>query len=285
MNNKLMVVILTYNEEIHIKRAIENVLHWADSVIVLDSYSQDSTAEIAKNLGAEVIFRKFDDYKNQRQHAIDYCKNLTEWMLFLDADEYLFDELKNEIKLAIKQKSIAGYYLSRRFIFMEKWIKHGGYYPCYLLRLFRPETASINGMINEHVGVNGAVEKLKHDFVDHNLKNIDCWIDKHNKYTHYEAKNLWSLKQKNLNSKKYKLSIQAERKQWIKQKIWNRLPLLSRSFIYFIYRYFLCLGFLDGKEGFIFHLLQGGWNYFLVDVKYIEMKMREKKNISQEMSS
>ena len=275
MHCKLIVVILTYNEEIHIERAIKNVLHWADKIIVLDSYSRDNTVEIAKQLDTEVIFRQFDNYKNQRQYAIDYCKNLTEWMLFLDADEYLLNELKNEITAAIKNKNIAGYYLPRRFIFMGKWIKHGGYYPCYLLRLFKPEIAKINGIINEHVSIDGRTEKLKYDFVDHNLKNIECWIDKHNKYTNFEAQNLWMLKNNNTHSKKFKLSVQAERKQWIKQKIWNRLPLLSRSFIYFIYRYFFFLGFLDGKEGFIYHLLQGGWNYFLVDVKYIEMKKKQ----------
>src|SRR3989338_4453086 len=170
MNNKLCVVILTYNEEIHIERAINNVLGWADKVIVLDSYSQDNTVEIAKSLNVEVIFRKFDNYKNQRQYAIDYCKDLTEWMLFLDADEYLLEELKNEIYNAIEDKSMYGYYLPRRFIFMDKWIKYGGYYPCYLLRLFRPQFAVVDGKINEHIVVNGETKKLKCDFVDHNLK-------------------------------------------------------------------------------------------------------------------
>src|SRR3989338_4733893 len=94
---QLTVVILTYNESIHIERAIRNVLNWADKIIVLDSYSQDNTVEKAKNLGAEIIFRKFDNYKNQRQFAIDYCKTLTKWMFFLDADEYLLNEAKDEI--------------------------------------------------------------------------------------------------------------------------------------------------------------------------------------------
>lgn len=283
MQYQLVVVILTYNEAIHIERAIKNILNWADKVIVLDSHSQDNTADIAKNLGADVIFRKFDDYKNQRQYAIDYCKNLTEWMLFLDADEYLLAESKSEILSVIKNKAVGGYYLPRRFIFMERWIKHGGYYPCYILRLFRPELAKIDGIINEHVSIDGSTEKLKYDFVDHNLKNMDFWIAKHNQYTNFEAQNLWLLKHNDTDSKKFKLTIQAERKQWIKQKIWNRLPLLSRSFIYFTYRYFFRFGFLDGKEGFIFHLLQGGWNYFLVDVKYIEMQ-RKNKNISSQAS-
>lgn len=279
MKLKLIVVILTYNEEVHIKRAIENVIQWADKVIVLDSYSQDNTIKIAEKLGAEVIYRKFDDYKNQRQHAIDYCKNITEWMFFLDADEYLLDDLKLEINDKINiRNDIDGYYVARRAIFMNKWIRYGGYYPCYFLRLFQPETAKINGIINEHVTVSGKVEKLKFDIVDHNLKSISCWIEKHNNYTSFEAKNLWILKKNNKPSKKFNIHVQAERKQWIKQKIWNNFPLLLRPFIYFIYRYFIRLGFLDGKEGLIYHALQGGWNYFLVDVKYMEMKLKSSDN-------
>ena len=285
MNNNLVVVILTYNEKIHIERAIKNVLGFADKIVVLDSYSNDNTTEIAKNLGVDVIFRKFDNYKNQREYAIDYCKDLTEWMLFLDADEYLLDGLKNEIYSVTEDKSTYGYYLPRRFIFMDKWIKHGGYYPCYLLRLFRPEFATIDGIINEHIVVNGPTKKLKYDFVDHNLKSIECWIDKHNKYTNFEAKNFWALKHDNVKTKKFNLRIQAERKQWIKQKIWSHFPLLLRPFFYFVYRYFFLSGFLDGKAGFIYHLLQGGWNYFLVDVKYLEMTIQKKKNISLESGS
>ncbi|EKD92135.1 MAG: glycosyl transferase family 2 [uncultured bacterium] len=278
MRFQLAVVILTYNESVHIERVINNVINWADKVIVLDSYSQDNTTEIAQKMGAEVIFRKFDHYKNQRQHAIEYCKNLTQWMLFLDADEYLLPELKAEISLEIKKPSdISGYYINRRAIFMDRWIKRGGYYPCYLLRLFQPETGVLDEAINEHVTVTGKTKKLKNDFVDHSLKDIAFWTEKHNKYTDLEAKDLWEAKTHKVKSNGLNLKIQVERKKWIRENIWNHLPLLFKPIFYFIYRYFFRLGFLDGKEGFIYHLLQGGWRYFLVDVKYIEMK----KNFEQ----
>ena len=272
--HKLTVVILTYNEEIHIARAIHNVLDWADKIIVLDSHSQDKTIEIAADLGAEVIFRKFDDYKKQRQYAIEYCKNITEWMLFLDADEYLLDETKNAIKLALKENhDIVGYYMSFRFIFMGRWIKHGGYYPCYLMRLFKPKTAVIDEEINEHVTIKGKVEKLKYDFVDHRLKNIGSWIDKHNKYSDLEASYLWQAKNTKRKSKGLSLLVQADRRKWLRENIWNHLPLLVKPFLYFVYRYVIRWGFLDGKAGFIYYFLHSGWYYFIVDVKYIEMKM------------
>lgn len=283
--HKLTVVILTYNEEIHISRAIHNVLYWADKIIVLDSYSQDKTTEIVENLGAEVIYRKFDNYKKQRQYAIEYCKNMTEWMLFLDADEYLLDETKIAINAAIeKNNDIVGYYMSFRFIFMGKWIKHGGYYPCYLMRLFKPQTAIIDEEINEHVTINGNVEKLKYDFVDHRLKNMASWIDKHNQYSDLEAMYLYQAKKKK-QYHKLSLLVQADRRKWLRENIWNHLPLLIKPFFYFIYRYFIRLGFLDGKEGFIYYFLHSIWYYFVVDVKYIEMKMRADNTADQSMNN
>src|SRR3990167_1037579 len=275
---QLVVVILTYNEEVHIARAINNVKNWADKIIVLDSYSTDKTVQIAESLDAEIIFRKFDNYQNQRQHAIEYCKNISEWMFFLDADEYLLEETKSEIKQEI---DVIGYYLSFRFIFMERWIKHGGYYPRYLLRLFKPETAILHDEFNEHVTVTGPTAKLKGDLVDHRLKDIASWIDKHNTYATREALSLWRAKHQGRKTKKLNFLVQTERKKWLRENVWNHLPLLLKSMMYFFYRYFIRLGFLDGRVGFIYHFLQSGWYYFLVDVKYIEMQMKRKNSVDR----
>lgn len=274
MTLQLVVIILTYNESIHIERAIKNVSGWADKIIILDSHSEDETVEKAKLHNVEIMYRKFDNYKNQREFAIDHVKNQTQWLLFLDADEYLTDALKAEIKIAINQPDIEGYYLPRRFIFMNKWIKWGGYYPTYLLRLFRPNKASLHGIINEHIKISGKKGHLKNDFVDHNLKSISNWIEKHNCYTTFEAEQLLNFKTNNENSLQA-ISGQGGRKQWIKHHIWNKFPLVIRPFIYFIYRYFIRLGFLDGKEGFIYHFLQGFWLWLLVDIKYIELKKKK----------
>ncbi len=273
MKVKLTVVILTKNEAIHIQRVIKNVHGWADHVIVLDSYSDDETVQLAKEAGATIIYRKFDNYKNQRCFAISHCAQLTEWMLFLDADEYLTDALKNEIKPALNDKTVAGYYMPRRVIFMGKWIKHGGYYPCYLLRLFQPTLASLDREINEHVKVSGVVKKLRHDFIDHNLNGIHFWVDKHNKYSSCEAESLFQYKfnrKKTVRFKTLSLSTQVDRKKWLRENVWNRLPLLARPFLYFIYRYVLRMGFLDGKAGFRFIFLQGCWYWFIIDMKCLE---------------
>lgn len=275
MKSEITVVILTYNESIHIERSINNVSGWADKIIILDSYSEDDTVEKAKLLGAEVIFRKFDDYKKQREFAIEYCKDQAEWMFFLDADEYLTEELKVEIKQAIKNKKINGFHIPRRFIFMNKWIKWGGYYPIYLLRLFRPEYASLSGSVNEHVVITGATQTLQNDFVDHNLKGIDNWINKHNRYATYEAGELLNFKMNQEAKSHLKFfSTQSERKQWLRFRVWNKLPIIIRPFIYFIYRYIVRLGFLDGKVGFIYHFIQGFWYWVLIDTKYFEMEKK-----------
>ncbi|SVC25244.1 uncharacterized protein METZ01_LOCUS278098, partial [marine metagenome] len=255
----LTVVILTFNEEVNIKQSLSNVYNWAEYIYVLDSGSEDKTCEIAKEFGAKIFYRKFDTYAKQRNYAINDLPIKTDWMLFLDADEFLLDELKDEISdVIINNRYYDGFYLKRRFYFLGKWIKHGGYYPIWILRLFKHKLASCNRDMNEHIIVKGKVGRLENDFVDNNKKDIHDWIEKHKKYATFEAielmKNIENPKEKD---KMANLSgTQVERKRWIRENVWNRfLPPLLRPFIYYIYRYFFRLGFMDGKEGFIYHTL------------------------------
>lgn len=277
----ISIVILTLNEEIHIKRAIKNVMDWANDIVVLDSGSTDSTCTIAKELGARVFYRKFDNYSNQRNHAMKSIDGLYDWILFLDADELLSQELKDEIGNIFTNKipdDIDGFYMKRRNYFMGRWIKYGGYYPIWILRLFRREKASINREMNEHIDVQGKTLKLLNDFSDENLNGLDYWLNKHNKYSTFEALEL--LKEDSNKSKQEKdfaklNGSQAQQKRWIREKIWNKLPLFIRPFLYFLYRYFLKLGFLDGVQGFIFHFYHGLVFYILVDAKYWQIKNKK----------
>lgn len=261
------VIILTYNEELNIRQALENIAGWADEIILLDSYSSDSTLDIAREYSVEIFQRKFDNYASQRNYAIKEIPKKNEWMLFLDADEYLTDELKNEINQSLKNSKFDGYFLKRRFYFMGKWIKYGGYYPTKLLRLFKWELAECERDINEHIHVNGSTGTLKYDFVDKNNKPFRDWIDKHNRYSDFESTQFKN--EKDPNAKFWGNTTQ--RKLWIRDRIWNRLmPPLIRPFLFFFYRYFIRLGFLDGKEGFIYHFMHGLVYRFIIDVKYIE---------------
>lgn len=181
----------------------------------------------------------------------------------------------NEISEKFKHGNLEedGFYIKRRFHFMGRWIKYGGYYPTILLRLFKHEKASCEREINEHIHVEGERGQLKYDFVDANNKDFTHWLDKHNSYSSFESK---QFDQKHEGITNF-WSTQAERKHWIRQNIWNKMmPPLIRPFFYFFYRYFLRLGFLDGKVGFIYHFMQGLVYHLLIDVKYIESKMKNK---------
>jgi glycosyltransferase involved in cell wall biosynthesis len=265
------VIILTYNEEENIARAIQNTIGWAKEVIVLDSFSSDDTIEIAKAKGAKIVQKKFDNYSSQRNFAIQEIKMNSDWILFLDADEYLSEELKVEITSVLKNPEVDGYYLKRRFYFNGKWIRWGGYYPTWILRLFRKDKGLFQREINEHLVLKGITGKLNNYFADDNQKPMRFWWKKHIDYAQQEA---LSLYKGNLNKIELNLwGSQADRKLWIRYRIWNRLPVFIRPFIYYFYRYILRFGFLDG---FIFHFYHGLVYYLIIDSFYLEMK--KKKN-------
>lgn len=273
----LTVIILTRQEEGNIAHSVGNVISWAQQVFVLDSGSTDQTCSIASTLGAQIFYRNFDNYAAQRNYAIRELPVVTDWIFFLDADEYLTEDLKNEIAGMFMDDSINGfdgYYLKRRFYFMNQWIRYGGYYPTWILRLFKKHKALFEREVNEHINLSGTISYLKFDFVDHNRKGFHEWMDKHNRYASLEAQQ-FEKRHEGITSF---WGTQSERKQWIRQHIWNKLlPPLVRPFMYFIYRYFIRFGFLDGRVGFIFHFLHGLVYPFLIDVKYLELKYYSKK--------
>ena len=284
MKSSISVIILTYNEEIHIERLLKNIGDWADEVFIVDSYSVDRTLEIAKKYGAAIIQHPFENQAQQFNWALDNLEIRNDWILRLDADEYLTKELKEEIsfylnpltprfarlrfRLGFGEKEISssmevnGYYIKRRVYFMGRWIKHGGYYPAWFLRLFRKGKAkSEQRAMDEHIVLlEGKAEKLKNDFIDDNKKDLTWWINKHNNFSSREAAEA--------------LSGNYGRG---KKKFYYWLPLFCRAFVYFIYRYFFRFGFLDGKEGLIFHFLQGFWYRFLIDAKIYEKLRNTKK--------
>ncbi len=276
MKTSVSVIILTYNEELNIKNCLKNVVDWAAEVFIVDSYSTDKTLEIAKKYSCKIFQHPFENQARQFNWALENLEIKNEWILRLDADEYLTEELKGEIteKLKNTADAITGFYMKRRVYFMGKWIKHGGYYPTWILRLFRHgKGMSEEREMDEHIILSeGKAERLKNDFVDDNEKDLESWISKHNDFSTREAR-------ERLKGESVEVGGQAGRKRWLKQNLYLRLPLFFRSFLYFIYRYFFRLGFLDGKEGLIFHFLQGFWHQFLIDAKIYESKRKHPDNI------
>ena len=278
----ISVIIINYNEELHIARCIENIKNIAAKIFVIDSNSQDNTAVIAESLGAIVIQHKWPgNQAEQFNWALKNADIKTEWVLRLDADEYLLPELINEIenRLPTLEKDITGITFKRRHIFMGRWIKRGTY-PVMILRMFRNGKAVCEQrLMDEHIELlEGKSITFENDFVDHNLNNISWWAEKHINYAVREAAELIDIEH-NITKKNYNkrnLSRNTLQKRLMKHK-YAKQPLFWRSFAYFCYRYFFRLGFLEGKEGFMWHFMQGWWYRTMVDAKIFEIK-RECKN-------
>jgi glycosyltransferase involved in cell wall biosynthesis len=274
----LAVIILAFNEEKHIARAIGSVSGLAREIFVVDSFSTDRTTEIAQKLGARVLKHAFVNQAQQFQWALDHAPIRADWILRLDADEFLEPELTAEIagRLPALPPEIVGVNLRRRHVFMGRWIRHGGRYPLFLLRLFRRGHGRIEiRWMDEHlVASGGATITFRHDFSDANLNDLTFFTAKHNFYATREAIDVLFRKY-GLDPDMERLSpkgtsLQASLKRRIKEGLYNRLPLWAGPLLYFVYRYVLRLGFLDGKEGAIYHFLQGFWYRFLVAAKVEE---------------
>lgn len=278
----LSVIILTKDEELHIRRCIENVLPIAKEIFIIDSFSTDKTLEIVKEYPiVKVLQNKWvNNYAYQFNWGLENAPITGKWVLRLDADEYLLPELIEELKQVLPKTSdnINGFVINRRHIFMDKWMK-GGIYPVKLLRIFRyGKGCCEQRLMDEHIQLNGGETiDLKNDFCDHNLNNLSWFCHKHVNYAVREAADLLDIElgitgaAETDNSKA--ISTQAINKRK-KKHSYARKPLFLRSTAYFLYRYFIKGGWRDGKEGFIFTFIQGWWYRTLVDAKIFEIKRK-----------
>jgi glycosyltransferase involved in cell wall biosynthesis len=276
----ISVIILTFNEEIHIARCIKSLSSFTDKVFIVDSGSTDKTVEIAESLGANVVVNQWVNYATQFNFGIENNPFKTKWVMRMDSDEYVLPELSLEInqKLPSISEEISGMYIKRRVIFFEKWIKNGAYYPIWLMRIWRSgDGICEESWMDEHIKLfKGKTLNLEKDLVDHNLNNITWWTQKHNLYSIREVIDLLNIKYnfRDFVSIEPKLfGTQEERKRFLKVK-YSSVPLFTRPVFYFIYRYFIRLGFIDGKQGLMWHFLQGFWYRFLIDVKIFEIYQR-----------
>lgn len=275
----ISIIILTYNEEIHLRRCLENIKELAKDIFIIDSFSTDRTLEIAKEYGAMILQNKWENnYAKQFNWALRHAPVRTKWVLRLDADEYLLPALIKELleKVSFLPDNISGIVFKRRHYFLGKWMKRG-IYPVYLLRMFRYGKAICEQrLMDEHIQLlDGITVNFEGDFVDHNLNNLSWFCNKHVSYAVREAADLLDIELDLYGASQFDdqkiLTVQAMEKRRIKHR-YVHMPLFWRSFFYFFYRYFLKGGFLDGKEGFLWHFLQGWWYRTLVDAKVFEIK-------------
>jgi glycosyltransferase involved in cell wall biosynthesis len=276
----LSIIILTYNEELHIRRCLENVRSIVRDIYIIDSFSTDQTLSIAREFpNVHILQNKWENnYAKQFNWGLKNAHIQTKWILRLDADEYLLPELIQELqdKLPVLPDDVNGIIFNRRHIFMGKWMKRG-IYPVKLLRVFRAGKGMCEQrLMDEHIQLtDGRIIEFEHDFCDHNLNDLSWFCHKHVNYAIREAVDLLDI-ELNLTGvaatdEEKEISKQASSKRMAKHKYVHQ-PLFWRSFAYFCYRYFLKGAFLDGKIGFIWTFLQGWWYRTLVDAKVFEIK-------------
>jgi len=283
VNFKLSIIILTLNEELNLPECLASIRTLSADIFVIDSGSTDSTRELARASGCHVYEHPFENYAVQRNWALDNLPIKTEWILCLDADERLMPELAAEIVvvLSCEEQEYAGFLINKRSFFLGKWLRYGGQYPSYHLRLFRRGLGRCeNRLYDQHFVVNGKLGKLNCDYVDIIATGLTEWTARHNRWATMEA--LESLNQLNQidQNKDYVVKPRLfgnpiERKRFFRNKVYQKFPLFVRPFLFWSYGYIFRLGFLDGTAGLIFHTLQRFWFRFLVDAKLYELKRRD----------
>lgn len=290
-STRISAVILTLNEEQHLARCIASIRDFVDEILVVDCFSTDNTLKIAEAQGARVLQKAWVNYATQFNWGLSQLGPKTEWVLRIDADEFVTPELADEIKshLPLLGSHVDGVSCGRSMTFQGRLIKFGGVFPIRVLRLFRHgRGACENRWMDEHIKVSGSVVDFTHQLIDDNLNSLTWWTEKHNKYASREAVDLLNLEYAFMpqdSVAKVRGGGQAGFKRWLKEAVYARMPGGFRAFIYFVYRYFLRCGFLDGQAGAAFHFLQGFWYRYLVDAKVAEVKryMRE-GNVSVEVA-
>ena len=265
------------NEVRHIERSVKSALSLTPYVYVVDSESTDGSIEVAKALGAEVFQYKWtssSNFSTKINWALNNLPIKTDWAIRLDADEYFMDNCVQNLNKDLGEvpDDVNGITLIRRIFFMGRWMKHSAEYPNTSMRIFRVGHVEMESRwLDEHVDVkDGRSLDFPYDIVDDSRISISEWVSKHNIYSTKEAVELIHQEIGLFNRKEMNLDNKARKKKDMKAK-YVGMPRYWRCFIWFFYREFLKLGFLDGKEGFMWNFFQGWWYRMLADVKVEEI--------------
>lgn len=290
MSELLSILILARNEEIHIDRCLESAFRLTKFVYVLDSNSVDKTPEIAVNLGATLISGEFKSFADKLNWGLQNIKFNTPWVMRLDADEVLSAALIEEVPKMLNSVNpdVAGIYVRRQLWFMGRWIRFGGMYPTYSMRIWRPDAVFCESRdLDEQIILRRGTYMTAHvDIMDIPLTDLSSWIAKHNHYATLEAHSILREQQSNAIDENFMslFGTLPQRVRWIKTHIFYRLPPFVRPALYFIYRYFMKFGFLDGRVGFIFHFMHGLWYRVLIDAKIAEARLKSKAKARDSLS-
>ena len=286
---RCVVVLLTFNSAGIIRETASAALRVSPHVYAVDSGSSDGTVPILQELGCTVVQRPFTNYSDQRNWAIAQVQGNFDWQLHLDADEVLDDTAVDEIRGLLQGGARHdAYMLRRRDYFMGRMLRFSGVNPWHL-RLFRSGTGRCEARLyDQHfimVGANRRSARLRGFMHDKNALALSDWIARHNRWSDSEAREKSSPQAVGEDVLQPRLLGDArERTRFIKQ-LYYRLPIGLRAISYFFYRYFLRLGFLDGKPGFYFAFFQALWFRMLVDAKLYEMQSTDDDKPNAEVNA
>lgn len=294
-NNTIAAIILTYNEEKHIARCISSLKDVCDEIVVVDSFSTDSTCEIASAMECRVMQHRFENQAQQFNWAIDNIDITTKWIWRVDADEIIEPLLAERVTKLFASKNImdngelvTGIYVNKKIVFCGKALMHGGWYPASQIKIFRRGYGRCeNKMMDEHIIVtSGRTMSVDGDQTDINLNDLTWWTEKHNRYASREAVNMMAMARGMDEDSNAKDAVQprlfgndSERKRWFKIQ-YAKMPLFVRPMINFFVRYVLKMGFRD--RNLTWYVLQGFWYRYLVDAKINEI-MKQCDNDEQKI--
>lgn len=278
----LSIVIPILNEEKLLPRVLASARRLGVEVFILDSGSSDRSIEIAKSFDCQVFVGTWGSFGEKINWGLTNLPIKTPWVMRLDADEYLTDEFVNTIGpvLLSMNDNIDGIIIGRQIKFLGRWLKHGAMYPSEHLRITRVGRAHYeNRLMDEHVLVIGETCRISADIVEEESKGLVSWSAKHIKYAETECFIYFNelAKEKTWRT----LEGSACFRRFLKEEIYARMPLFIRPFGFWIYRYVVRLGFLDGIPGFIFHILHAFWYRLLVDALIFEAKITKGSSVKK----
>ncbi len=277
------VLIPAKDEELNLPACLASITR-ADEVFLVDSQSSDRTVEIAISSGAKVVQFYFDNrWPKKKNWSLDNLPFRNEWVLIVDCDERIPPELWDEIAQVIQNPNFEGYYLNRKVLFLGQWLRYGGRYPDWNLRLFKHQKGRYENLgtesvpntgdneVHEHVILAGAVGYLKNDMIHEDYRDLFHWIERHNRYSNWEARVYYNIIEGRDDSGTIGANLfgdAVQRKRFLK-KVWVRLPF--KPMLRFILFYFIQLGFLDGKAGYIYARLLSQYEY-QINAKLYELR-------------
>jgi len=275
----ISVVVMTFNEERNLQKCLDTIVGRVAEIHIVDSFSTDNTTPIGKSYTDKIHLHHYAGHPQQWEWALKTLHFECDWIFAVDADFEITTKLWETMQHALERwdGSVEGYFVRHRQVFRGRFLRHGTIYPRHWLRLFRKDKVLIDSTerVDVHFYVNGPTAVLEGDVIEDNLKERDIvfWIQKQIRFAERHA-----LEELQRRDSPVPLPVfgdfwgtSDQRILWLKDR-WYRLPLYWRPFLLFLYRYFLRFGFLDGKEGLVYHFTQALFYRLLVDIHMDELR-------------